>query len=132
MSDDIASKESRSRYPLVENRAQAEVMSYVHTQVRPVSRTQLTEALNVSRGKISTEVGRLIEAGLLADEGFANSEAGRRSSLVGIPYSAGLIVAIDIGATSIAVALTTLGGELVAHRGEPADVREVRNRSSIG
>jgi glucokinase-like ROK family protein len=124
MSDDIASKASRSRYPLVENRVQAEVMLHVCAEARPVSRGQLIEALGLSRGKISTEVGRLIEVGLLADEGFADSERGRRSSLVGIPYSAGLIAAIDIGATSIDVALTTLGSELVAHRGEPADVRD--------
>jgi predicted NBD/HSP70 family sugar kinase len=31
---------------------------------------------------------------------------------------------VDIGATSIDVALTTLGSELVAHRGEPGDVRD--------
>jgi glucokinase len=31
---------------------------------------------------------------------------------------------VDLGATSIDVALSTLGSELVAHRGEPADVRE--------
>ncbi len=124
MSDDIASKASRSRYPLVENRVQAEIMLYVCAEARPVSRSQLIEALGSSRGKISTEVGRLIEVGLLADAGFADSERGRRSSLVGIPYSAGLIAAIDIGATSIDVALTTLGSELVAHRGEPADVRD--------
>jgi glucokinase-like ROK family protein len=124
MSDDIARRASRARYPLVENRVQAEIMLYVCAAARPVSRSQLIEALGLSRGKISTEVGRLIEVGLLADEGLADSERGRRSSLVGIPYSAGLIAAIDIGATSIDVALTTLGSELVAHRGEPADVRD--------
>jgi glucokinase-like ROK family protein len=124
MSDDIANKVSRSRYPLVENRVQAEIMLYVCAEARPVSRSQLIGALGSSRGKISSEVGRLIDAGLLAEGGFADSEGGRRSTLVGIPYSAGLLSAIDIGATSIDVALTTLGSELVAHRGEPADVRD--------
>jgi glucokinase-like ROK family protein len=124
MSDDVASKKSRPRYPLVENRVQAEIMLYVCAEARPVSKSQLSGALGSSRGKISTEVGRLIDAGLLAEEGFADSERGRRPTLVGIPYSAGLIAAIDIGATSITVALTTLGNELVAHRGEPADVRD--------
>ena len=62
------------------------------------------------------EVGRLIEAGLLAEDGLANSEGGRRSSLLRIPRSAGLIAAVDLGATSTDVALTTLGGELLVHR----------------
>ena len=112
------------RYPLVEDKVQAEIMAHVRAEARPVSRARLSEALNSSRGKISVEVARLIEAGLLAKEGFADSEGGRRSLLLGIPYSAGLIAAIDIGATSIDVALTTLGSELVTHRSEPADVRD--------
>ena len=118
------SNEVRSRHPLVKNRTQAGIMLYVCAEARPVSRSHLIEALGASRGKISTEVGRLIDAGLLAESGFAESERGRRSTLVGIPYSAGLIAAIDIGATSIDVALTTLGSKLIAHRGEPADVRD--------
>ena len=73
VSDGILSKESYSRYPLVENRVQGAIMTYVRAVARPVSRAQLTEALESSRGKISTEVGRLIEAGLLAEEGFAES-----------------------------------------------------------
>jgi glucokinase-like ROK family protein len=123
MSDGTASKKSYPRYPLVENRVQVEIMAYVRAEAGPVSRARLTEALSSSRGKITAEVARLIEAGLLAEEGPAESEGGRRSSLLGIPHSAGLIAAVDIGATSIDVALTTLGSELVAHRGESVDVR---------
>jgi glucokinase-like ROK family protein len=111
-------------YPLIEDRIQAEVLRYVREVDRSVARSELTEALGVSRSKISLEVGRLLEAGLLMEDGLAESEGGRRSSLLRIPRSAGLIAAVDIGATSIDVALSTLGSELVAHRGEPADVRE--------
>jgi glucokinase-like ROK family protein len=124
MSKGFVRKGARSRYPLIEDKVQAEIMAHVRAELRPVSRARLTEALNSSRGKISAEVGRLIESGLLAEEGFAESEGGRRSSLLGIPHSAGVIAAIDIGATSIDVALTTLGSELLDRRGEPADVRD--------
>jgi glucokinase-like ROK family protein len=124
MSKEFVRNGAHPRYPLIEDKVQAEIMAHVRAEARPVSRARLVEALNSSRGKISAEVGRLIEAGLLAEEGFADSEGGRRSSLLGIPYSAGLIAAIDIGATSIDVALTTLGSELLARRGEPADVRD--------
>jgi glucokinase-like ROK family protein len=57
------------------------------------------------------------------EEGLAKSEGGRRSSLLRIPRSAGLIAAVDLGATSTDVALSTLGGELLVHRGEPGDVK---------
>jgi glucokinase-like ROK family protein len=123
MREGFVRKGAHPRYPLIEDKVQAEIMALVRAEARPVSRALLTKALNSSRGKISAEVGRLIETGLLAEEGFADSEGGRRSSLLGIPYSAGLIAAIDIGATSIDVALTTLGNELLARRGEPTDVR---------
>ncbi len=99
-------------------------MRHVRAAGRSVSRSELTDALRVSRSKTSLEVGRLLEAGLLAEDGLAESEGGRRSSLLCIPRSAGLIAAADLGATSIDVALSTLGGELVSHLGEPADVKE--------
>jgi glucokinase-like ROK family protein len=124
VSNELVRKGGLPRYPLVEDRVQAEIMACLRTEAGPVSRARLIEALNSSRGKISSEVARLIEKGLLAENGLAASEGGRRSSLLVIPPSAGLIAAVDIGATSIDVALTTLGSELVAHRGEPADVRE--------
>lgn len=112
------------RYPLVENRTQARIMALVHAEARPSSRGQITEALDVSRSKVSGEVSRLMELGLLAEEGLAESDGGRRSTLLSIPRSAGLIAAIDLGATSIDVALTTLGGEIVARKGEPADIKD--------
>ncbi|MCA3748414.1 MAG: ROK family protein [Rubrobacter sp.] len=99
-------------------------MALVHAEARPSSRGQITEALDVSRSKVSGEVSRLMELGLLAEEGLAESDGGRRSTLLSIPRSAGLIAAIDLGATSIDVALTTLGGEIVARKGEPADIKD--------
>lgn len=123
MANGVLTTGEHARYPLVENGVQAKIMSYVHAAAKPVSRAQLTGGLDHSRGKISTEVGRLIEKGLLSEEGFAESEGGRRSSLLSIPYSAGLIAAVDVGATSIDVALTILASEIVSHMSEPADVR---------
>ncbi len=111
-------------YPLIEDRVQAEIMRHVRAVDRSVARSELTDVLGVSRSKVSLEVGRLLEAGLLVEDGLAESEGGRRSSLLSIPRSAGLIAAVDVGATSIDAALSTLGSELVAHRGEPADVGE--------
>jgi glucokinase-like ROK family protein len=111
-------------YPLIEDRVQAEIMRHVRAVDRSVARSELTDVLGVSRSKVSLEVGRLLDASLLVEDGLAESEGGRRSSLLSIPRSAGLIAAVDVGATSIDVALSTLGSELVAHRGEGADVRE--------
>src|SRR5215211_7828077 len=123
-SEDRVDEAAGGRYPLVEDRIQTEIMHHIRAMDRPVSRSEMTEALGVSRSKISMEVGRLIEAGLLAEDGLAKSEGGRRSSLLRIPRSAGLIAAVDLGATSTDVALSTLGGEILIHRGEPGDIKD--------
>ncbi len=99
-------------------------MLYARTVERPVSRSEVAEVLGVSRSKVSLEVGRLIELGLLVEDGLAESDGGRRSSLLRIPRSAGLIACVDLGATSTDVALATLGGEILAHGGEPSDIKD--------
>ncbi len=99
-------------------------MLYARTVERPVSRSEMAEVLGVSRSKVSLEVGRLIDLGLLMEDGLAESDGGRRSSLLRIPRSAGLIACVDLGATSTDVALATLGGEMLAHRGEPSDLKD--------
>lgn len=111
-------------YSLVGDRIQAEIMHLVRELERPVSRSEMADALGVSRSKVSLEVGRLLEGGLLAEVGLAASDGGRRSSLLRIPRSAGLIAAVDLGASSIDVALADLGGELVAHGASPADIKD--------
>jgi len=122
VSEELVRKGTSTPYSVVGDKVQSEIMSRVRAEAGPISKARLIEALNFSRGKISAEVARLIEKGLLAEDGLAESEGGRRSSLLIIPPSAGLVAAVDIGATSIDVALTTLGSELVAQRGEGADV----------
>jgi len=116
--------EDGARYPLLENGAQARIMAFMHEARRPVSRAEMTEKLGFNRRRISMEVARLVENGLLGEEGLAESDGGRRSTLLGIPRSAGLVAAVDVGATHVDVALTTLGSEILAHEGEPMDVRE--------
>ena len=110
--------------PLVQNRVQAAIMRIARAEEGPVSRSKLPRLIGVSRSKVSMEVQRLSEAGLIAEYGLAESDGGRRSSLLGIPPSAGLVAAVDLGATSIDVALITLGGEILAHRGESADIKD--------
>lgn len=98
-------------------------MRYVRAQGDPVSRTRLTESLGVSRSKVAGEVGQLLEAGLLVEDGYGESEGGRRSSLLRVSREVGFIAGVDLGATSIDVALTTLGSGLVSRSGGPADIK---------
>jgi glucokinase-like ROK family protein len=88
----------------------------------PVSRAKLGLRLGLGRNVVGVEVRRLLDAGVLEEAGFEDSRGGRRSLLLQISRGAGLLGAIDLGATSIDVALTTLSGEILARAAEPADI----------
>ena len=64
MGSSITSRGAHYRYPLVENRVQAEIMTYVRAEARAAPRARLNEALSSSRGKISAEVTRLDRGGV--------------------------------------------------------------------
>ena len=87
------------------------------------SRAELGEAVELSKSKVAVELDRLVELGLVAGQGLAASRGGRRSHLVGLAEHI-RFVGIDIGATSIDVAVTDGELRLLAHVSEPSDVRQ--------
>lgn len=89
----------------------------------PSSRAQLGDRVELSRSKLAVEVDRLLETGLVVADGLAASRGGRRSHNVRI--APGLrFLAIDIGATSVDVAVTNAELEILGHLTQPMDVRE--------
>jgi len=107
-------------------RAETPTQSRILTYVRddgPLSRMDLAARLQVSRTTVAAEVGRLVELGLAEDGGPAASRGGRRSSLVDL--DAGLrFVGIELGATSMRVAVTDGRLGVLARAAAPrADIR---------
>ncbi|MFF3583846.1 ROK family transcriptional regulator [Streptomyces mirabilis] len=89
----------------------------------PNSRAQLGELVNLSRSKLAVEVDRLMETGLVVNDGLASSRGGRRSHNVRLAPELRFL-GIDIGATSADVAVTNAELEVLVHRSQPIDVRE--------
>lgn len=89
----------------------------------PLSRTDLSERLDYSRASVTGIVGRMIDARILAEAGEGKSAGGRRPFLLDINPGLGYVVGVDIGATSIDVALADFRGNLLERAGEAADVR---------
>jgi glucokinase-like ROK family protein len=89
----------------------------------PRSRAELGEGVELSRSKLAMEIDRLVERGLVDTGGLAASRGGRRSAIVQIAARTRFL-GIDIGATSIDVAVTS--GELgvLSHLSEPIDIRQ--------
>jgi glucokinase-like ROK family protein len=89
----------------------------------PDSRAHLGEQVDLSRSKLAVEVDRLLETGLVVADGFAASRGGRRSHNIRLAPSLRFL-GVDIGATSIDVAVTNAELEVLGHLNQPMDVRE--------
>jgi glucokinase-like ROK family protein len=87
------------------------------------SRAELGDVVHLSRSKLAVELDRLIGLGLVEPAGLAASRGGRRSSIVRLA-SRLRVVGIDIGATSIDVAVTNGELDILGHVSMPCNVRE--------
>jgi glucokinase-like ROK family protein len=87
------------------------------------SRAELGDLVELSRSKVAAELDRLTEIGLVEEAGLAESRGGRRPAVVRVA-SWLRFVGVNIGATSIDVAVTDGELELIEHVSEELDVRE--------
>ncbi|WP_018638326.1 ROK family transcriptional regulator [Parafrankia elaeagni] len=105
-----------------ENAYQARLLRLLRDE-GPRSRAELGEAVGLSRSKVAGELDRLVELRLVESAGLAASRGGRRSSIVQLSSDI-RFVAVDIGATSIDVAITTGRLEIVRRASQPLDVSQ--------
>jgi glucokinase-like ROK family protein len=88
------------------------------------SRAEVMDATGLTRAVATQRIAELADSGLIVPDGTAPSTGGRPPRHVRFAADAGTLLVADLGATSIDVALTDLGGTVLAHLGEPADVSD--------
>ena len=88
-----------------------------------VSRGELAQRTGLSRTAVAARLKLLESLGLVRDVGAPRSTGGRPASLVEFAEDAGLVVGVDLGATSVDVGLTGLAATPLEIRGERLDVR---------
>jgi glucokinase-like ROK family protein len=88
-----------------------------------ISRTEVSSITGWSKAKASQEIRSLISKGLLLEVGEGASQGGRRPKLLRINSQLGFIIGIDIGATSVELALADVTGQILQRCSEAADVR---------
>ncbi|GGP68965.1 ROK family transcriptional regulator [Saccharothrix coeruleofusca] len=86
------------------------------------SRVALGERLDLPRAKLTAEIARLVDEGLVAVGGPAASRGGRRSTLVHLADDL-RVIGVDVGVTSITVAVTDGRCEVLASQSEDCAVR---------
>ncbi|WP_295956515.1 ROK family protein [Rhodoferax sp.] len=87
------------------------------------SRLALSERLDFSKSKTNSLVAALLDVGLLTETGLKASSGGRRPETVQINPSLGVLIAADLGATSLDIAILRPDLSVLARHSEAADVR---------
>ena len=108
--------------PILVNSAEAEVMRALRRQ-GSISRTEISGITGWSKAKASQEIRSLVDKGYLVEIGDGVSKGGRKPRLLRINNRLGYMVGVDIGATSMDVAIADLNGKIVQRGSQIADVR---------
>jgi glucokinase-like ROK family protein len=108
--------------PIMVDPAEAEIMRAIRRQ-GSISRTEISNITGWSKAKASQEIRNLVDKGYLREIGEGVSQGGRRPQIIRINDQLGYIVGIDIGATSLEIALADVAGNIGHRRSEAADVR---------
>ena len=108
---------------LAMNSAEAKIIEALRAQGE-ISRTDIARLIGWSKAKTSQKVRELVEKGYLTEAGEGDSRGGRKPRMLRINDKLGYLVGLDIGATSIDVALADMGGKILQRRTAPADVRQ--------
>lgn len=103
---------------------EAELQALDHIRKEgPLSRTSIAEMLGTSRASVTALARNLLEVGLLVEIGHGKSEGGRRPRLLDVNAEMGFIAGVDLGATSVDLALADFRGNILSRNSFYADVR---------
>jgi glucokinase-like ROK family protein len=120
----LKTKQTQSFHaPILVSLDGAEVIRIMNRQGQ-VSRTEISSITGWSKAKTSQVVQDLTAKGYLLEIGEGVSQGGRKPRLLSINDQLGLLVGLDIGATSVDMVLTDVCGKVLQRRTEPADVRK--------
>lgn len=88
------------------------------------SRSNLVKSTGLGKALVAQYVELLVQKGIVVEMGRGASRGGRRPRMLRFVNELGLIGAVDLGATSVDVAITDLNSRVLAHCSESADVGE--------
>lgn len=83
----------------------------------PLARAELTDLLDVSRSRLSPEVGHLLAKKVVREKESSASTGGRRATRLTLADAAfGLVAGVDVDAGGVSLVLMQLDGTVVARR----------------
>lgn len=91
---------------------------------RSTSRGHLLERLDYSKSKLGGTVSALLDLGLLEEEGLGASSGGRKPETLCMSRTLGVLLAIDLGASHLSMALLDPTFKILCQHREALDVRQ--------
>jgi glucokinase-like ROK family protein len=91
---------------------------------RSRSRSELVTRTGLGRAIVARRVQELLDRGLVSEGEVGPSTGGRPPRQLAFRAGSGQVLVADLGATSIAVAITDLAGRILGHYTEPADIAD--------
>jgi glucokinase-like ROK family protein len=88
------------------------------------SRPEIIHATGLSRAVVAQRVSELLDRGLLQEGALGPSTGGRAPRQLHFRSDGGHVLAADLGATSIDVAVADLSGKVLVSLDEPADIAD--------
>ena len=113
----------KSAAPFLLAPSQAEVITLLRKH-GSLSRTDIASVTGYSRSKITAVVQQLTDLGIVEEIGDGESSGGRRPRVLNFRRDFGYIIGIDMGATSVDLALADFNGNILDRSAHPIDVRE--------
>jgi glucokinase len=86
------------------------------------TRAELALTTGLARSTVAARIDALISSGLVEPAGEASSSGGRPPSRFAFNPAARVVLAVDVGATHVIIAVTDLGGTVLAERRLAQDV----------
>jgi predicted NBD/HSP70 family sugar kinase len=109
--------------PVISGASPGVLLRHVRTG-RARSRAELVALTGASRSTVSARVDQLLAARLLEEGGTGWSTGGRPPTLLRFNSRAGCVLAVDLGVTSVDVAVADLDAQLLATVGHPLDIAD--------
>jgi predicted NBD/HSP70 family sugar kinase len=91
---------------------------------RPRTRTELSAMTGLARSTVALRIDALMRLRLVGSVGDAVSTGGRPSSQFAITASNRVVLAVDVGASHVRIAISDLTGKVQAEDGTPLEVSE--------
>ena len=88
------------------------------------TRAELALSTGLARSTVASRIDALIASGLVGPAGEATSSGGRPPSRFAFKPAARAVLAVDVGATHVIIAVTDLGGNILSERRLAQDVAD--------